>query len=124
PNSNHCAILRAHQTIAVTGNLVPKSIKECFRTRLVVVSDSRIEGFLKVGNTTLSIGHADSAHAVDSAAYAHTRLLWYLAEFFFNPLCAISIDLFEAAFMRDKFRTQLPRRTTSFKLLRVLINHQ
>src|SRR5699024_9861888 len=123
PNSNYCAVLRAHQTIAVTGNLVPESIQQRLGARLVFIGCG-VEGFLKVSNTTLSIGHADSAHAVDSATYAHTRLWRYLAEFFFNPLRAISINFLEAAFIRDKFCAQLPGGTASFELLRVFVDHQ
>src|SRR5699024_5033082 len=70
------------------------------------------------------IGHADSAHAVDSATYAHTRLWRYLAEFLFNPLRAISVNFLEAAFIRDKLCAQLPGGTASFELLRVFVDHR
>src|SRR5699024_12687074 len=105
---NYCGVLSTHQTIAVTGNLIPQSSTECFSKRLVLISNSRIEVFFKIGNTTLSIRHAGSAHAVDSASYTHTRLCRCIAEFFFHPLCAVSIDLFEAAFIRDKFCAKFP----------------
>src|SRR5699024_8785380 len=61
---------------------------------------------------------------VDSAAYTHTRLCRCIAEFFFNPLRAISINFLEASFIRAKFRTQLPGSTASFELPRVFVDHQ
>src|SRR5699024_10803719 len=79
---------------------------------------------LKIGNTSLGIGHANRAHAACSAADAHTRFFWCLADFLFHTLCTKGIDFFEGALMCDEFSTQFPRGATLFELLGVLVYHQ
>src|SRR5699024_9371254 len=108
---------------AATVDSFPKCLQQCCRAQLVR-GVGGVEGFLKIGNTSLGIGHANRAHDAWSAAVAYTLFFWCLAVFLFHTLCTKGIDFFEGALMCDEFSTQFPRGATLFELLGVLVYHQ